>query len=89
MFKPGQPPFEYMYMIFDHVESTLCETCVFRKLPHEYDNESMGPMCFEIEAKVILEEPVEEWTFDDGMSCDRYRKGDPTPEPVEGQGELF
>lgn len=48
-------------------------------------------MCLPISGQFILEEPVEE--IDDlderGLLCTKYRNGEPTPEQVEGQGELF
>lgn len=81
--------FPYLYMPFEILEENQCHNCVFRKLNiNEYD----GPMCFEVESKILLEnEPVSEVTNfgGDDLVCTKYREGNPTPPQIEGQLELF
>lgn len=78
--------FEYVFEAMSHVEEKQCETCVFRRT-----DDPDYPMCFEISGQFILELPVEEINDlgSDGLACTKYRPGNPTPEQVEGQEELF
>lgn len=85
MYRPHRDyRFEYVFEAMSFVENNQCKTCVFRE-------EGEYPMCLPISGQFILEEPVEE--IDDlderGIACTKYRHGEPTPEQVEGQGELF
>ncbi len=76
--------FEYVTEAMEFVEVQECSTCVFRE-------EGEYPMCLPIAAKMTLEEPVEEINDlgDDGISCTKYKQGDPTPPQLEGQEKLF
>lgn len=87
MYKPHRDHrFEYLWDMMSFIEDNQCRTCVFRRT----DDEDY-PMCFEISGLLIEEEPVEQ--IDDigelGLSCTKYRNGEPTPQQVDGQGELF
>lgn len=48
-------------------------------------------MCLPVSGQFMLEEPVEEINDLDelGLTCTKFRAGDPTPEQVEGQETLF
>lgn len=85
MYRPHRDRrFEYVTDAINHIEEIQCGSCVFRE-------KGEFPMCLPISGQLILEEPVEE--IDDlderGLLCTKYRLGEPTPEQVEGQGELF
>jgi len=85
MYKPRRDyRFEYVTDVISHIEEQQCSSCVFRE-------EGEYPMCLPISGQLILEEPVEEINDLDsaGLVCTKYRNGEPTPEQVEGQGELF
>ena len=67
------------YQIRD-IEDELCVTCRFRKNPDEDGQHAQEfPMCYEIEAEMMGDEPVEVLdTTENGMVvCSKYRPGDP------------
>ena len=63
--------FEYMHEALNHVEDNQCRECVFRKP----DPNAYGPMCVEIEAQFIMEEPIIEIDDlgDSGLHCTKFR----------------
>jgi hypothetical protein len=77
--------FEYAHDVIYFLEEHQCGTCVFRN-----DDPEM-PMCFEIAGAIVTEEPVAEIQDmdDQGVWCQKYKEGTPTPPQVEGQEELF
>jgi hypothetical protein len=85
MYRPHRDyRFEYVTDAINHIEQLQCGSCVFRE-------EGEYPMCLPISGNIILEEPVEE--INDlgraGLVCTKYRLGEPTPQQVDGQKELF
>jgi len=75
------------------IEEENCVTCRFRKNPEDDGQHAQEfPMCYEIEAAIVLEEDIEVLDrTDTGMIvCSKHRPGDPwdfVPDP--GQQELF
>lgn len=57
--------FEYLWDAIKFIEERQCNNCVFKSDRPEY------PMCFEIEAQLIEEKPVDEIDDlgDDGIVC--------------------
>jgi hypothetical protein len=85
MYRPHRDHrFEYVTDVINHIEEIQCGSCVFRE-----DGEF--PMCLPISGQLILEEPVEEINDlgSDGLTCTKYRNGEPSAEQVEGQETLF
>lgn len=62
--------FEYVMEAMNHVEVSQCFECKFRK-----DDNDEYPMCYEIEAPFMLEEPVEEIDDlgDKGLLCKKFQ----------------
>jgi len=91
MYKPVRDyRFEYAEDAINFIEKHQCGNCIFRRTDQDaIDYDYL--MCAEISISISLEEPVEE--IDDlgsnGLSCTKYRNGDPTPAQVDGQEELF
>ena len=87
MYRPHRDErFYYVWEAMHHLEENQCNTCVFKNT-----GDPDYPMCLPISGQFILEEPVEEINDlgSDGLVCTKYRNGEPTPEQIEGQGELF
>lgn len=85
MYKPRRDyRFEYVTDAINFIEEQQCGTCVFRE-------EGEFPMCLEISGQIILEKPVPEIEDMDGQGiwCQKYKEGTPTPPQVKGQEELF
>lgn len=61
--------FEYVWDLMKFIEDEQCHDCAFKSDRDEY------PMCFEIEAELISEQPVPalDDKGDDGVYCTRYR----------------
>lgn len=63
------------------VEEDVCVTCRFRKNPDEDGQHAQEfPMCYEIEAKFLGDDEIEELDYShvgDHYSCKKYMKGDP------------
>lgn len=83
-----------LYQISD-VEEDLCVTCRFRKNPDEDGQHAQEyPMCYEIEAKFMGDDPVEELHYNRvtrHYTCSKYMKGDPweTFGDEPGQEKMF
>ena len=62
--------FEYVWEAMAFVEDNQCRDCQFRKT----DSDAYGPMCYEVEAAFMMEEPVVE--IDDlgesGLHCTKF-----------------
>lgn len=67
-----------LYQIRD-VEQDLCVTCRFRKNPDEDGQHAQEfPMCYEIEAKFMGDDPIRELSHrDKHYTCSNYMMGDP------------
>lgn len=63
--------FEYVTEVAEYVENKQCVSCIFRDERDEF------LMCLEIEGRLLVEQPIDEWTDqgDDGVSCDKWRFG--------------
>lgn len=77
--------FEYVWDVMQFIEERQCETCAFKSDRDDY------PMCFEIEAELISEEPVASLDDrgDDGVVCTRYRNDVLAEEAHPDQGRLL
>lgn len=87
MYRPQRDHrFEYVHDAIHFIEQYQCGACVFRRT----DDEEY-PMCFEVSGTFYLEEPMEEIDDlgNDGLTCKKYKPGDPTPDQVIGQESLF
>jgi hypothetical protein len=73
--------FHDLWDLIHFIESNQCEACRFRKSPYDFDPNfaTEFPMCPEVEADVISEEPVEalDDMGDQGVVCSRFKQGDP------------
>lgn len=80
------PRFEYVHEAIEFIEETQCRVCVFRRT-----DDDDYPMCFPVSGDFYLEEPMDYITDleDQGLVCQKFKVGNPTPTEVEGQGELF
>lgn len=58
--------FEYLHDVLNWMEEHVCSDCIFRKM-----DQTEYIMCHELEGKIFLEEPIEEWEDlgDLGLSC--------------------
>ena len=76
--------FHYLSDVIDHIESNQCETCRFQKEP----GEGLGFMCYEIEGKILLENPVHglDDEGDAGVVCTEYKPEVYGPEEVWPDG---
>lgn len=77
--------FEYIWDVMTFVEEQQCNSCAFKS-----DRED-DPMCFEIEAELIAEEPVEalDDRGSDGVVCMKYVDEVLAEEEHPNQGRLF
>lgn len=79
MYEPKRDSrFDYLWDVMHFVEEMQCKGCAFSKLQDdEGDPEHAAnyPMCHEIEAKFVLEEPVEELddAGRDGVVCTLFK----------------
>lgn len=93
MYKPTRSKnFEYIWDLMSFIEDNQCRNCAFSKLATENNSHADEyPMCYEIEAEIITEEPVAalDEQPDGSVVCTKYRSvGDYTqPDPL--QMELF
>lgn len=95
MYKPRRDErFEYIWEAMRFIEDSQCKTCAFSKKAQDPDNEphsSQYPMCYEIEAVLLQERPVEE--LEDaglqGIICTKYRDVSDYTYPDPMQGALF
>lgn len=86
--------FYYIWDLMNYIEEKQCKTCSFSKIVQDPDNEphsSEYPMCFEIEAEIIAEQPVEalDDAGDGGVVCSRYRNVVLSEEEHPDQGRLL
>lgn len=77
--------YEYIFDLMSDIEERQCQVCVYRSDREEY------PMCFEIEGKIMTEEPVEELIDLDsqGVACTKFSPGEPLPDFDPNQLTLF
>ena len=77
--------FEYIWEAMTFVEDRQCSTCAFKSDRDEY------PICFEIEAVLIDEQPVVEWEDrgDLGLVCHKYRNEELAEQEHPAQARFF
>ena len=76
--------FEYLTDVMSFIERQ-CATCAFKSDRPDY------PMCFEIEAELFEEKPVEAFDDhgDDGIVCTKYREETLAEQEHPDQHRLF
>ncbi|HEY5446637.1 MAG TPA: hypothetical protein VIJ87_19675 [Pyrinomonadaceae bacterium] len=77
--------YDYIWDLMADIEERQCQVCIYRSDREEY------PMCFEIEGKIITEDPVEELIDLDaqGVVCTKFKLGEPLPPTDPDQLHLF
>lgn len=77
--------FEYVWEVMSFIEERQCNSCGFKSDRPDY------PMCFEIEAELIEEEPVPalDDRGDDGVVCTKYRDELLVEQEHPAQSRLF
>lgn len=95
MYTPGRDArFEYLWDAINFIEENQCRTCAFSKLNDPDENREHAeeyPMCYEIEAAMLTEQPVEaiDDCGDDGVVCTKYRDVTLAEQEHIDQGRLF
>jgi hypothetical protein len=86
--------FEYVWELISHIEHNQCFDCAFSKPVVDPDSEphsSEYPMCYEIEAAIIAEEPLEalDEAPDGVVVCSLYKNKVLAEQEHPDQGRLY
>lgn len=79
VYTPGRDGrFHYIWDLMEFIEEGQCRSCAFSKLNDPTNDPSHAeeyPMCWEVESRVMLEEPVEalDKQPNGDVLCSRYR----------------